>query len=1321
MLTGRRPQSLPRAPVSRLTTNPHADGRFLVRKKLGAGSMGIVYEAVDRERDEVVALKTLINSEAADLYRFKQEFRTLADIHHPNLVNLHELFAEEDRCYFTMERIRGVNFLEYVRPKQAAIEAAATLAGVTMEESQVDRLVEAADFEGEANAPRAPAPRVAETPQIGRLRVALRGLAEGVAYLHAAGKVHRDLKPSNVMVEDSGRVVILDFGLAADLSQNRALEGDGLHGTAAYMAPEQAEYNSATPASDWYAVGVMLYEALTGQRPHTGTVLHVLMDKRKVDPTPPQTLAAGLPEDLCDLCMELLARDPAVRPKGPAILQRLGARADTHELAAHSPAATRLVGRDDELAQLAAALARVEPTSPVSVYVHGVSGVGKSALVRAFLREVEREAIREHPDDPDAAPLILRGRCHVRESVPYKALDGVIDGLSRFLLARAGDDARVYLPRELWALSRLFPVMRTAFDALGAHIPIAQTAGAQGGGPPADQVELRRRAFSALRELLGRLAARRRVILWIDDLQWADADSALLLDELLRQPSPPGVLLLASLRRAESEDSPLVRDVLKRITQREHESIELAPLTLAQTRELAIELLGGAALAQARARHLDSIVQEAAGSPFLVEQLARHVLSGDVVSGPGLSLVEMLESQIARQPEGARALLDTLAVAARPVQHDIATHAAKVQRKQARGLVKRLRAANLLRLSAGSEDLELYHDRIREALVADIATSRGASALREIHRRLARALVKSRSRDYERLYVHHREAGDTVLAASYAAQAARRATDALAFDQAANFYRAALDLAPIKDSEILDHRTLERGLGDSLANAGRCREAALAYLRTAVLVLPTQALELRRMAAQQLLISGHVDEGRAVLDEVLAEIGLKLAHSPRRALLSLMAHRLRLRLRGTSFTERSLDQIPPDVLFKIDVCWAVSTGLGMIDSVRAADFQTRGLLMALDAGDPLRVSLAESMEAAFVASAGASQRAQAAELARDALALANRVDNPQAVALATMTVGACAYMVGEWRRAAARCHEADVMLGRMCTGVPWQTATTRRFWMSALLRLGEYSELARGLPEFLRDASERGNLYASTDFRGRLNLLWLVKGDPAGARDDLEDVMSNWSSSGWHVQHWNALHARVQIDLYEGDPAAALARLENNWADVSRSLVLRVEVIKIDAYESRARARLALIAQGPHPRTSDRAELRKRERSLRAIERDIATLESLRVAWAEPHVAVLRAGLAEVRGERSEALAGLRSAIGGYELVEMLGLANAARRQLGLLLDDSTGRTLVEQADAWMRSQGVQDPARFARTFVAGFAPQSAVTHTGEPAKTNDE
>ncbi|MCB9756650.1 MAG: protein kinase [Myxococcales bacterium] len=1281
--------------MSRLTTNPRADSRFLVRKKLGAGSMGIVYEAVDRERDEVVALKTLINSDAADLYRFKQEFRTLADIHHPNLVNLYELFAEDERCFFTMERIRGVNFLEYVRPRHAAIEAAATLAGVTSEDTAGGLELAQAAERSETAPDGDPS-----APKIGRLRIALRGLAEGVAFLHASGKVHRDLKPSNVMVEDSGRVVILDFGLAADLSQARDLEGGGLHGTAAYMAPEQAETNAATAASDWYAVGVMLYEALTGQRPHTGTVLHILMDKRTVDPRPPQELVVGLPEDLCALCMDLLAREPGKRPDGPTILRRVGASADTRELVAHSPAATRLVGRERELAQLDAALARVEPTSPVSVFIHGVSGVGKSALVQHFLRGVEERAAAEHPGDPEAAPVILRGRCHVRESVPYKALDGVIDGLSRFLIERAGDDARVYLPREMHALSRLFPVMRTALEALGAQVPIAQGLGAR---PTPDQVELRRRAFAALRELLGRLAARRRVILWIDDLQWADADSALLLDELLRMPAPPGVLLVASLRRAESEDSPLVRGVLNRLTQREHESIELAPLTLKQTRELAVELLGGPALAHARAHHLDAIIQEAAGSPFLVEQLARHVLSGDVVSGPGLSLVEMLESQIARLPEGARPLLDTLAVAARPVQHEIAFHAAKIERKDSHALVKRLRAANLVRLSAGSEDLELYHDRIREALVADIATSRGASALSKIHRRLARALVKSRSRDYERLYVHHREAGDTVLAASYAAQAAKRATDALAFDQAANFYRAALDLAPIKDSEVLDHRTLERGLGDALANAGRCREAAHAYLRTAVLVLPTPALELRRMAAQQLLISGHIDEGQAVLAEVLSEVGLRLANSPRRALLGLMAHRLRLRLRGTHFVERPLAKIPPDLLFKIDVCWAVSTGLGMIDSVRAAEFQTRGLLMALDAGDPLRISLAESMEAAFVGSSGVRTRAQAAELARDALALANRVDDPQAVALATMTVGACAYMVGEWRRAAARCHEADVMLGRMCTGVPWQTATTRRFWMSALLRLGEYGELARGLPEFLRDANERGNLYASTDFRGRLNLLWLVRDDPEGARADIEDVMARWTTGGWYVQHWNALHARVQADLYCGSPQVALDRLDRDWGNISRSLVLRVEVIKIDAFESRARAQLALAAS--EPVTDDPASHRRRDRALRAIERDIATLESMRVAWAEPHVALLRAGLAALRGERGEALAGLRSAIGGYELVEMQGLANAARRQLGLLLGDDTGRTLVAQADAWMRAQGVRDPARFAAMYAAGFAP----------------
>src|SRR5262249_54963844 len=160
----------------------------------------------------------------------KQEFRALSDISHPNLVNLYQLFSVDDRWYFTMELIDGCDFLTYVRGGMEPHE--------TGESGPPDQ--------GQGGC---------RSFDEGRLRDAPAQLAEGVHALHAAGKLHRDIKPTNVLVTRSGRVVLLDFGLTADLEMEPSaaarVADRQIVGTAAHMSPEQAVGRPLTAASDW--------------------------------------------------------------------------------------------------------------------------------------------------------------------------------------------------------------------------------------------------------------------------------------------------------------------------------------------------------------------------------------------------------------------------------------------------------------------------------------------------------------------------------------------------------------------------------------------------------------------------------------------------------------------------------------------------------------------------------------------------------------------------------------------------------------------------------------------------------------------------------------------------------------------------------------------------------------------------------------------------------------------------------------------------------------------------------------------------------------
>ena len=228
---------------------------------------------------------------------------------------MYDLVEDGGLWFFTMELVPGVDFLHWVTRG----EGVSVLQGTVTVDGRTEPALTLPDLRTPGAEPRA------RTRDADALRDAFVQLARGLTALHSAGKVHRDVKPTNIQVTAGGRVVLLDFGLACEAWTASGLQARPA-GTVRYMAPEQAGAERVGPPADWYAAGVVLYEALTGKAPFEGTAAEVIARKRASRPRSPRELWADVPDDLETLCMDLLQADPERRPTASAIFDRLSPR-----------------------------------------------------------------------------------------------------------------------------------------------------------------------------------------------------------------------------------------------------------------------------------------------------------------------------------------------------------------------------------------------------------------------------------------------------------------------------------------------------------------------------------------------------------------------------------------------------------------------------------------------------------------------------------------------------------------------------------------------------------------------------------------------------------------------------------------------------------------------------------------------------------------------------------------------------------------------------------------------------------------------------------
>lgn len=1258
-----------------------------MRRCLGSGGFGSVYEALDRKRNAVVALKMLRDPGGGRSHQIKQEFRSLSGITHPNLVTLYELVSEGDPWFFTMELVEGSDFLEFVgghrtdrgsftlpTPEEPLLatefqgeEALATEgpgdADGTLTEAPLR--TEHERFRPRSGPPEAPRGLPPLLP--GRLAGALRQLVAGLMALHQAGKVHRDIKPSNVLCTPEGRVVILDFGIAQDLSEGTAVQD--IAGTPCYMAPEQAIEKELSPAADWYSVGVLLYQALTGAVPFSGSGAQVIQQKALLDAPPLSAYRGDVPPALGALCMRLLARRPAERPGGEEILAILAAFEETPgEAPAPRAGATPFVGRDGHLSALFDAFRESREGKTSVVLCRGGSGAGKSTLCRRFLRDLTQH---------DERVVVLASRCYEHEDVPFKALDGVIDALGRFLQRRPADEVRAVLPRDTFALARLFPVL--------LQIPEVKDAPQR---PIADDLRVRQAAFGALRELLLRLAQRRPLVLFIDDLQWGDPDGVALLLEVLRPPDPPPLLLLVSYRSEEEASSAALLALRQGLLGELGRGVEAHDLLVGGLSEEEAQSLARALLPEATQRRAAAIAAEAQGNAFFVVELSRHATSAPL-EGEGVDLDSVLRARVARLPASARDLLQAVAVAGQPLPRSVAalaTYGASLETDEPQALAQ-LFAERLIRVRHARdglrgglrEELLPYHDRVREAVVAGLE----AAPLAGLHLRLARTLEASGQAEPEQLVFHLLRGGDLAAAARYAAQASGQAAQALAYHQAARLCRAAIATGKLSGDEL---RAVEVRLADALAGAGRPREAADAYLALVDREPPALALQRRRQAARQLFAGGYLAEGHQVLAQLLAAARLRLPGTPLGLVLTMMSFRALIGARGRGFRERTEAEIPPEDLLRIDTCDAVGAAAAT-DPLLSSVFRLEALWYSLRAGEPHRIARALANEALLLFAYGVPRATIDRSLAQ-ATALATRLRDPYAAGNALGVAGHIANLEGRWEESRSFFTRAAEIFRNECVEVTPEIDFFETLIVYNLRWQGELGELGERVPPLLKEFHERGNQSQAVITRLIAAFLLPLREDDAGRADEVVLAASRClEGQPFNLQHIFALEAALMILLYRGDHEGAWRLLSEKRGAIVASGQLRMEFFEVVWLNLGA---LVALAAGQPPRP---AEL------------DAAKMARCRPLFAAPMALLVRALACRRQGATPQAAAFARAAENAFVGCGM-GLHGAsARLRRGRWLGGDEGEALVAEARAWMQARGVRNPDRMASMLAPDVSP----------------